>query len=160
MIRNRLIRECVEQHLAPAREEEGSIIELDSHHVLGRRSLKREQAVANLPRPMPVRVSAVADPSEHGSIDDAGVGRPQSPGGWIDDLWVLFRPKPSVPAVSPIGPGSWHLTVEADPTWNPAGQRPPNPSRCIGADEILRRYPRLLRDLQRFNQGSGVLELA
>src|SRR5215813_9916591 len=99
---DRILAERVQQHLAPAREEQRPVVQLNSHHVARGRLFEGDQRVADLPSAGAVCISPVAQSLEHRTVHDARVGGPQSPGRWINDSRIFVRPQPPIPAVRAV----------------------------------------------------------
>src|SRR5262245_16047382 len=70
---DRVLAERAQQHLAPAREEQRPVVQLDSHHVVRGRPLEWNQRVADLPGTGAVCISAVAQSLEHRTVHNARV---------------------------------------------------------------------------------------
>src|SRR5262249_18113757 len=142
---DRILAERVQQHLAPAREEQGPVVQLDTHHVVRGRLFEGNQRVADLSSPGAVCISAVAQSLEHRTVPAGRGGGPQSPGRWINDSRIFVRPQPPIPAVGAVRPRCWDLSIEADPPWDFSGDRPGDVAVGIRADEVLGRDPRPMR---------------
>ncbi len=132
------VRVC-EQQVAPARQEQGAVVELDGEQV-GRRRLvePRTGRRGSAARARPGR-SRRRRSGEHVAVDHPGVGRPDAAGGRIDQARNLRRRQPAVPAAGAVGPGGRHPAVEADAARDAADDRPADAAGAVGDHEVLRR---------------------
>ncbi len=91
--------EDVEQKIAPARQEQCTIVVLDRQHVLRRKGVFGKQAITNLARSRAKIVAAITDNTQRFGIRDTSIRRPDTTALRVHDAWIVGWVQPPLPAM-------------------------------------------------------------